>query len=483
MALLDCITGLGLNGGPSVPLFTQSADIDTGQWTDWQANSTYYPILRAEGGTQLWSDPCVVKIAEGDYHIFVASSTGTPFIAPIAPFHGTSIDGLSWVMETTALLDPSLTVFESIETPNVVLLGATWHMYLTGNYAASSVKAIAHATASSINGPWTYQGIVLEPSGVAGTWNQTLVAEPGACVIDGQVYLYFTAIGIPALKEGIGLAISSDGSTFGAQIEVMPRNETLYPFASGWQGPSTPAPLVHNGDVHLFYDVAFDGGGGWRQILLAHAVSADGQEFTETATPVLDLTDTYWDGEVIGPSPLVEGDRVRLWFGGHVSTAGPQWTEFNDMNWLGSELGVSHTFANISLLPSAVAEEQPSGGWEPWWTYESVRRRRERERLKRLREETEELDEPTTREIAKIERDIESVIQRNEELSRLRKAAETYGKDSALAAYNDRVAAALERAILQGNYSALEALEREMLRAQDEAEFFLLAMTMILSDE
>jgi hypothetical protein len=132
--------------------------------------------------------------------------------------------------------------------------------------------------------------------------------------------------------------------------------------------------------------------------------------------------------------------------------------------------------------PTEAPEIGGGGGWWPWWRIEEDRRQRERERLKQLRADTDLIDEPIAREIAKIERDIESVVQRNEELSRLRQAAEKYGKESATNEYNERVAAALDRAIRQGNYSALEALEREMLRAEDEQAFLLMALTLILSD-
>jgi len=127
--------------------------------------------------------------------------------------------------------------------------------------------------------------------------------------------------------------------------------------------------------------------------------------------------------------------------------------------------------------------ETTGGGWWPWWTIERERRRRERERLERLREETEEIPDAIDRQIAAIERDLESERLRKAELARLKAAAERYGRETAESEYNDRVGAALERAIRQGNYSALEALEREMLRAQEDDEFFMLSVTLILSED
>jgi hypothetical protein len=137
-----------------------------------------------------------------------------------------------------------------------------------------------------------------------------------------------------------------------------------------------------------------------------------------------------------------------------------------------------------AVQPPAAEQAVGGGGWWPyWWRDEHERRQRERQRIEAAREEAEEIADRVDREIALIERDIESKEQRTAELARLKAAAEKYGREAAEDAYNDRVGAALERAVRQGNYSALDALDREMVRAQEEAEFFLLAVTLILSEE
>jgi len=127
----------------------------------------------------------------------------------------------------------------------------------------------------------------------------------------------------------------------------------------------------------------------------------------------------------------------------------------------------------------------PGGGgwWPPWWKDEHDRRRKERRRLEERREESEQIQDRLDRELAIVEREIEQESQRAAELARLKAAAEKYGRQATEDAYNERVALALDRAIQQGNYSALEALEREMARAEDEMEFFLLAVTLILSED
>jgi hypothetical protein len=137
------------------------------------------------------------------------------------------------------------------------------------------------------------------------------------------------------------------------------------------------------------------------------------------------------------------------------------------------------------VVVGGVGVEPPHGGgwWPYWWRREQERRREERERIEILREETEQIPDALDREIAKLERDIESETQRKTELARLKAAADQHGKDSTEYEYNERVVAAFDRAVRYGNYSALEALDREMLRAHDEADFFLLAVTLILTED
>jgi len=136
------------------------------------------------------------------------------------------------------------------------------------------------------------------------------------------------------------------------------------------------------------------------------------------------------------------------------------------------------------IVPPVVVVPPGGGGWwPPWWKDEHDRRRKERRRLEERREESERIQDRLDREIAIVEREIEQESQRAAELARLKAAAEKYGRQATEDAYNERVALALDRAIQQGNYSALEALEREMARSEDEMEFFLLAVTLILSED
>jgi hypothetical protein len=109
---------------------------------------------------------------------------------------------------------------------------------------------------------------------------------------------------------------------------------------------------------------------------------------------------------------------------------------------------------------------QSSGGWAFWMSYE----KRKREELE---EETEAIEESVDRDIARFLREQEAQDARRAELDRLGNIARRHADAAEARAYSERVAVALERAIEKGTFSALEALDREIERAQTEEELVL----------
>jgi hypothetical protein len=144
--------------------------------------------------------------------------------------------------------------------------------------------AIGHATSEDgIRWEKDQNNPVLRPTGHPEDFNGLQVAEPGAVVRGGEVYLYFTSVGLrpgghPPARRVIALARSADASRFGAPKAVLEQGE-LYPAKLGFDGYSTPAAAIRGGRVHLFYDVGhFDPAAErkWTQVALHHAVSDDG---------------------------------------------------------------------------------------------------------------------------------------------------------------------------------------------------------------
>jgi hypothetical protein len=144
----------------------------------------------------------------------------------------------------------------------------------------------------------------------------------------------------------------------------------------------------------------------------------------------------------------------------------------------------SESAFDFGTAPPVVVADPPSGGgWLFLNTYESeLKRRRARARKrKELEEETERIEDELDRAIAFEMRKQEAIDEKRDNLKRLAEIAKESADLEAARQYSDRVATAYARAITQGNFSALEALDRELQRARDEEEFLMMTL-MLLAD-
>ncbi|MGE4323698.1 MAG: hypothetical protein AB7E60_11815 [Sphingobium sp.] len=281
----------------------------------------------------LWNDPSVVRTPDG-YAMYLTTSTQEPFKPPVLPFRAVSRDGRHWTLAPqTPLLSPEGSPYVSIETPSVVRFRDQWWMAFTGIHPAGAPSPMAIGLAVSPDGTdWRVaQWTLLRATGGATDWNGYLVGEPGAVVHDGHLLIYFSAVGArpgggPPLQS-IGLISSADGARFTAPRQIL-RQGPLYPSSGGYAGYSAPAavarPATAGGGIDLFYSVAHVAKGAdpeWQQVAIHRARSADGlPPFHEEDAPVLTRDSTGWtDGEILAPAPLIDGDTLKLWFGGHVA--------------------------------------------------------------------------------------------------------------------------------------------------------------------
>ena len=96
--------------------------------------------------------------------------------------------------------------------------------------------------------------------------------------------------------------------------------------AATHRGYSTPAVAIGpDGNFHLFHDVVFDPM-GFEQVAISRAYSSDGINFTEGGIDIISRGDATWiDYEVRAPSPLFDGDQLKLYFAGNrdLATVGP----------------------------------------------------------------------------------------------------------------------------------------------------------------
>jgi len=129
----------------------------------------------------------------------------------------------------------------------------------------------------------------------------------------------------------------------------------------------------------------------------------------------------------------------------------------------------------------AVVAISPSGGWIVRDVFDTLADRKRR-KLEALREKLEEIEE-----IPGIDGEIAVLLHKDDEkeliessLKELENLVKSASRTQIEQGFNEKVAKAFTRASIQGNFSALQAFEREMERVREEEAFFLIAAVMIL---
>jgi hypothetical protein len=360
VAMLAVLVALGCAGSARV----EAQESARANWSVAAGN----PIVKAGDlrDKGLWNDPCVVKLDDGTYAMYLTTSTKEPFKPPILPFRAVSRDGIAWKLDPAGpVLDTAGTPYVNIETPSVVRYHGQWHMYYMGVLPPGSVPASHIGHAVSPDGiHWTHdpRGTrVIAASGNVADWNGFLVSEPGAVVFKDRIYLYFGALGArPGLKPPqlmtIGLATSADGSVFDTPRRVLSQDETLFPPSKGYAGYATVSAVVDDGQVHLFYNVVSNAaltGSDIEQVALHHAVSTDGVGgWRQDPLPIFVRSDFDWtEGGIIGPSVIIEGGKVRMWFAGHMSKLSFVRLAFS--GWKGRQFGIGYAEAPLAVALGA----------------------------------------------------------------------------------------------------------------------------------
>ena len=133
---------------------------------------------------------------------------------------------------------------------------------------------------------------------------------------------------------------------------------------------------------------------------------------------------------------------------------------------------------NYAVTITAVSEAF-TGGF--WYAYDLARDRYKKrlKELDELEEQAKEIADETDREIAQFLHADQRQEVEAEERKRLQELARNYSDSQASNLLGERVAKAMARASVQGNFSAVEAFMREVERAREE-EDWLLRATMLL---
>jgi hypothetical protein len=134
----------------------------------------------------------------------------------------------------------------------------------------------------------------------------------------------------------------------------------------------------------------------------------------------------------------------------------------------------------VSLGPQP---SEASGGWEGFirsYEREQERRRRRAKERRELEDETDQIQDELDRAIAQELRKQEAIDDKRKDLDRLAEIAKANADLEKAKQYSERVATAYERALEKGTFSALEALDRELKRANEEEEFLFSALMMLV---
>ncbi len=272
-----------------------------------------------------WNDPSVICL--GDSLIMYASASRGFVLPKVSIYRLISGNGTEWRLSPdTAVIKPSTNSSSwnsgSVETPSVVFFEGKYHAFTTC-YEINDPAYFRIGHSVSEDGiTWVMDSIpLLAPTGNPLDFNGLVVGEPGAVVFKGEIYVYFTAIGIDtaigATIQSIGLIKSANGTNYSMPQKVLSPDQSIYPRNSGWIGYSTPAAIAISDTLHLFTDVANDSS-GWIQVALHHFYSYDGESrWTADTEPFLKREDTRWTKrEIRAPSPVLFNNTLIIYFAG-----------------------------------------------------------------------------------------------------------------------------------------------------------------------
>jgi hypothetical protein len=191
--------------------------------------------------------------------------------------------------------DPGSLLSEAVTTPDVLVWNDRTYLYV-GAISGGHERIVA----LQLERGWLSAGKPIPlPDEVAVAvdigpqrFDSQHVFDPATVVVDGQVFLYYSAIGPDA--DVLGLATSSDGISF---------RKRERPVLLG----RAPEVIWSAGKFHLFY-VQVRPGKGYNVL---SATSKDGETFSPVSEPVLSAGEpSAWDGFEVTTSRLFERGGV-----------------------------------------------------------------------------------------------------------------------------------------------------------------------------
>lgn len=207
---------------------------------------------------------------------------------------------------------------------------------------------------------------------------------------------------------------------------------------------------------------------------------ADISESVNTGSQVFDLS-TYFTGATsYSISPAVETGWTFNTSTGVLTIETDTVGDFGPYTVTGTNAGGSDNSNAFNVTITAIPDVSATGGF--WFDYdrEYIRRKAKQEELEEARRKAKLLQNAIDREIAELLQAEEKEKARLEELKRLSELANKHQRTVTFE-LGQNVAKAAQRAQKQGNFSAMEALERNLRIAKEEEEFLFQALTLIIN--
>lgn len=154
------------------------------------------------------------------------------------------------------------------------------------------------------------------------------------------------------------------------------------------------------------------------------------------------------------------------------------------MSRLGRARPQRQILTRLAVADVIIEVTAPTGGWEKLSQFDDhIQRKREQEQQRqKTLEAIEQIESPVDLEIARLLQKDAQTAETEQRLASLEQLIAINFRNADLPkvkAFNEKVAKAFVRASVQGNFSAIQAFERELERAIEEEEFLLIMLIML----
>jgi predicted GH43/DUF377 family glycosyl hydrolase len=295
---------IGLTGCGNYRDFTLPVE-DGGPAVHWQWHPDAEPVL-TPGASGEWDavdvlNPSVLR-RNGEYWNLFSGFDGKIWHTGLA----ISSDGIAWRKQGKILSpDPATWEGNYIAANGSAIDSGSEILYY---YQAGSPPRIGLARASGAAG-WHKQARPVLDLGPYGSWDERGVADPYLFHAGDEVYLFYVGMD-RARRQRLGVAVSDDYVTW-HKLRSNPILELGEYGAFDENGLGEPAIWASDG----YYWLLYTGRDRREYRRLGLARSRDGVHWEKL--PDIFAGGQPWDSKVIcDPSVLIEGNQVRVWFGG-----------------------------------------------------------------------------------------------------------------------------------------------------------------------